>query len=79
METFLLMEPFYCDRILSGDTHVGTIYHVDRNEWGGSNSTPVGRYFAWKHPGDAECLNDHYRRFATQPLPMSVCWPEPTR
>src|SRR5262245_31327067 len=61
METFSLMGPFVCDRVLCGDTHAGEIYHVDRNEHAGGIMTPVGRYFAWKHPGDVESLNDHWR------------------
>ncbi len=61
METFSLMGPFVCDRVLSGEVHAGEIYHVDHNERGGSNMTPVGRYFAWKDPGDVENFNPHWR------------------
>jgi hypothetical protein len=76
METFPLMGPFVCDGVLSGDVHAGEIYHVDRNEWGGSITTPIGRYFAWKDPGDVKIsilIGESIASFEFIPWRQTLC------
>lgn len=78
METFSLMNDYCGEYEFRGDTTVGQIYHIVRNEFGGSILTPVGRWFAWQASGDVECFHDRWRvdcfvrdhSLAPEPMPI---------
>ena len=51
---------FYATCAVTTEFVAGEIFHVDRNPAGGSNRTPVARFFAWR-PANVENFNPHWR------------------
>ncbi len=48
MPRFSLTADLEADCQISGETRIGQAYYVVRNASGGSNSTPIARYFVWR-------------------------------
>lgn len=60
MKRFDIDENYWADCVVESRIVAGEIYHIARNSSGGSNSTPIARYFAW-HPAYSEGFNEHWR------------------
>ena len=55
------MHNYNADCNARGDEiRIGEVYHVVRNNAGGSTSTPIARYFVWR-PTYLEGFNEHWR------------------
>ena len=46
--------------VITSESVAGEVYHVERNESGGANFTPVARFFAWR-PVHVENFHPHWR------------------
>jgi hypothetical protein len=76
MKKFTVTSTLEAGAIVSSNLVAGEIYFVEHNPHGGSNSTPVARYFAWK-PETSEGFHAHWRidcflrkhKLSPKPLP----------
>lgn len=61
MAYFDVMLGFEADySVVADGICIGEVFHVARNDAGGSNCTPIARYFAWR-PTYIEGFHEHWR------------------
>ncbi|MEP1537364.1 MAG: hypothetical protein ABJQ34_15435 [Paracoccaceae bacterium] len=61
MHKFELNKKYHARGNETEHSRIGEIYHVSRNTFGGGSvSTPIARYFAWR-PEYIEGVNPHWR------------------